>query len=176
MLKEVTASGRQGNRIAWPSRAVARVTAMIRHWAFFKQSDTSFGTFYPRHYIVAGYSSFEAAHAAERAFTESGVAADDVRAASGDFVVNQLEAHHGANWLQMAESHVVDFVGTEAGFLEDDAELARRGGAFLFLFAPDELRVAQAREVFARHRPAYARRYLRVAIERIVDPRPGNTP
>ncbi len=148
---------------------------MIRHWAFFKQSDTSFGTFYPKHYIVAGYPSFDAAHAAERAFTESGVAADDVRAASGDFVVKQLEAHHGANWMQQSESQVADFIGTEAGFLEEDAELARRGGAFLFVFAPDERRVAHARKVFAQHRPAYARRYLRVAIERIVDPRSGRT-
>jgi len=107
---------------------------MIRHWAFFKQGDTSFGTFYPKHYIVAGYASLEDAEAAEHAFTESGVDVDDVRAASGDFVINQLEAHHEANWLQRAQSHIAEFAGTEAGFLDDDAELARKGGAFLFLF------------------------------------------
>jgi hypothetical protein len=145
--------------------------AMIRHWAFFKKGDTSFGTFYPKHYIVAGYASLKDAEAAEHAFTESGIDADDVRAASGDFVINQLEAHREANWLQRAQAHVVEFAGTEAGFLQDDAELARRGGAFLFLFAPHDHHVAHARTIFARHRPAYARRYLPMAIEHIVEPK-----
>lgn len=146
---------------------------MIRHWAFFKQSDTSFGTFYPKHYIIAGYANLHDARAAEQAFTESGVSAEDVRAAPGDFVINNLEAHREANWLERAERHVVEFAGTEAGFLEDDAELARNGGAFLFLFAPDDSQVAHARKVFAQHRPAYARRYLHIAIERIIDAAPA---
>lgn len=143
---------------------------MIRHWAFFRHGDTSFGTFYPKHYIVAGYTSLAAAEAAEHAFTESGIDADDVRAASGDFVINQLEAHQEANWLQRAQAHVAEFAGTETGFLHDDAELARKGGAFLFLFAPHDGHVAHARSIFARHRPSYARRYLQVAIERIIEP------
>ena len=146
---------------------------MIRHWAFFKQSDTSFGTFYPKHYIVAGYPSLQDAQEAELAFTESGVGAENVRAATGDFVVNHLEAHREANWLQRAEARIAEFVGREKGFLKDDAELAREGGAFLFLFAPEASHVEHARRVFAQHRPKYARRYLHVAIERIVDP-PSN--
>jgi hypothetical protein len=141
---------------------------MIRHWAFFKQSDTSFGTFYPKHYIVAGYPSLHDAQEAELAFTESGVGADNVRATTGDFVVNHLEAHRGANWLQRAEARIAEFVGREKGFLKDDAELAREGGAFLF--APDASHVEHARKVFEQHRPRYARRYLPVTIERIIDP------
>ena len=145
---------------------------MIRHWAFFKQSDTSFGTFYPKHYIVAGYVDFAAAQAAEAAFSASGVDTEDVRAATGDFVINQLEAHREANWLQRAETHLVEFAGTEMGFLADDAELARNGGAFLFVFAPNDERVALSRKVFEQHRPAYARRYLHIAIERLITPPP----
>lgn len=113
-----------------------REAAMIRHWAFFKQGDLSFGTFYPRHYIVAGYPSLEAAHDAEHAFCAFGVGAHDVRAATGDFVVNQLEAYRDMSWLQRTLSHAVRFAGTESGYLDDDAELAEHGGAFLFLFAP----------------------------------------
>jgi hypothetical protein len=148
----------------------ARAIAMIRHWAFFKQGDTSFGTFYPRHYIVAGYPSLEDAQAAELAFTEAGISGDDVRAAPGDFVINQLEAHREANWLERAQAHIAEFAGTEAGFLENDADLARSGGAFLFLYAPDSRRVQDARAIFAQHQPAYARRYLHVAIERLIEP------
>jgi len=143
---------------------------MIRHWAFFKQSDTSFGTFYPKHYIVAGYPSFDEARAAESAFTESGVDATDVRATTGDFVVNHLEAHHDANWLERAQAHMAEFAGTEADLLKGDAELAHNGGAFLFVFAPRDSHVNNARKVFARHRPSYARRYLQIAIEHIIEP------
>lgn len=142
---------------------------MIRHWAFFRQSDTSFGTFYPKHYIVAGYRSFDEAQAAENAFTESGVDAEDVRAATGDFVVNQLEAHQDANMLERAEMHVAEFAGTETGFLNEDAALAHSGGAFLFVYAPDDDHLQRARSVFQRHRPKYARRYLQIAIERLIE-------
>jgi hypothetical protein len=143
---------------------------MIRHWAFFRQSDTSFGTFYPKHYIVAGYPSFEAAQAAENAFTTAGTSGNDVRAATGDFVVNQLEAHREANWMERAQAHVAQFAGTETGYLQTDAELARSGGAFLFFYAPDDDHVRKARSVFATYRPTFARRYLRGAIERLIDP------
>lgn len=144
---------------------------MIRHWAFFKQSGTAFGVFYPTHYIVAGYPSMRAAHAAELAFTESGVEAEDVRATAGDFVVNRLEAHRSASlWLQRAGKRSTEFASIETKCLDDDTELARHGGAFLFVFAPDDRRVDHARALFVQHRPAYARRYLPGTIERIVDP------
>lgn len=144
---------------------------MIRHWAFFKQSGTAFGVFYPTHYIVAGYPSMRAAQAAELAFTESGVEAEDVRATAGDFVVNQLEAHRRAShWLRRAGTHDTGFASIETKCLDDDTELARQGGAFLFVFAPDDRHVDHARKLFGQHRPAYARRYLPGSIERIVDP------
>lgn len=110
---------------------------MIRHWAFLKQGDTSFGTFHPKHCIVAGYPSLHHAQEAGHAFTESGAGAENVRAASGDFVVNQLEAHREANRPQRAEAQIAEFAGRESGFLRDDAELARNGGAFLSPFAPE---------------------------------------
>lgn len=149
---------------------------MIRHWAFFRQGDTSVGTFYPKHYIVAGYPDFDAAQAAEDAFTASGTSGNDVRAATGDFVINQLEAHHEAGSEQSTAAVPTRLNSIESGFLETDAELARHGGAFLFVYAPDDERVKQARTVFAQHRPTYARRYLQVAIERLIDPpKPSTT-
>ena len=142
---------------------------MTRHWAFFKEGDTSFGIFYPRYYIVAGYRTIADAEAAEAAFRQEGSAAEDVRAATGEFVVGQLEARHGASWLERMEARLVEFAGTETGYIREDADLARDGGAFLFVYAPDDARLAQARRVFAKIGPKYARRYLGVAIERIVE-------
>lgn len=143
---------------------------MIRHWAFFRDSDALSGAFYPCNYIVAGYPSLARAHAAEAAFNEAGVAADDVRAASGDFVVNQLEAHRSAHRTQRAPARTPRHAVTEMDFLDRDAALARRDGAFLFVYAPQDADVAQARAVLARHPPLYARRYVQAGIERIVEP------
>ena len=98
---------------------------MIRHWAFFKQSDAPFGTFYPTYYIVAGYPSMRDAQAAEQAFTEAGVSAENVRAATGDFVINRLEAHRkAARWRQRMLHQDTGFAGLETRILEGDAELA----------------------------------------------------
>jgi hypothetical protein len=67
------------------------------------------------------------------------------------------------------EQRLVEFAGTETGYIREDADLARDGGAFLFVYAPDDARANQARRVFAKIGPAYARRYLPVAIERMVE-------
>jgi hypothetical protein len=142
---------------------------MTRQWDFFKEGDTSFGVFYPVHYIVAGYANLADAEAAAAAFRKNGTPAEDVQAFDGDVVARQLESRHGDNWLEHMESKLVEFVGTETGFVREDAYLAQRGGAFLFAYAPDDGRMAAARRVFAQHGPKYARRYLKVAIERIVE-------
>jgi hypothetical protein len=142
---------------------------MNSHWGFFKDGDTSLGTFYPRHYIVAGFSNLADAQAAEAAFRDAGTPPEDVRAADGDFVAGQLEARHGANWLERMEQRLVEFAGTESAYVHEDADLARSGGAFLFVYAPDDARAKTARRVFAQNHPAFARRYLDVAIEHIVE-------
>lgn len=142
---------------------------MNSHWGFFKDGDTSLGTFYPRHYIIAGYRNIADAQAAEAAFRRAGTPSEEVRAATGEFVTGQLESRHGANWLERMEQRLVEFAGTETGYIREDADLARDGGAFLFVYAPDDARANQARRVFAQTHPAFARRYLDVAIERMVE-------
>lgn len=141
---------------------------MERQWDFFKKGETSLGVFYPLHYIVAGYDSLEDAHAAELAFRESGVAAEDVRAATGKFVAGQLETRPDRNLWNKFENEVVKFAGTEKGYTTEDKQHAAKGGAFLFVFAPNDEDAAHAKTVFAEHPPVFARRYLRVAIEQIV--------
>lgn len=141
---------------------------MTDHQEFFKEGDTSLGTFYPTHYIVAGYHNMADAKAAAMACEKNGFASDDVRALEGSFVTEQMESREGANWLERMEQQLAKFAGTETGYVREDAELARSGGAFLFVYAPDDEQVAMARRVFAQHGPAYARRYLKIAIEIIV--------
>lgn len=135
---------------------------------FFKEGDTSLGTFYPTHYIVAGYHSLADAKAAAAAFQKDGFPDEDVRAVDGSFVMQRMEDREDANWLQKMQQQLVEFAGTEQGYVREDAELARSGGAFVFVYAPDDESRDRANRVFAQHGPAYARRYLNIAIEEIV--------
>ncbi|MBS0431582.1 MAG: hypothetical protein JSS21_04150 [Proteobacteria bacterium] len=140
---------------------------MPEQWPLFKEGDRELGIFYPYHYIVAGYSNMAEAQAAEAACRKAGFADEDVRAVSGEFMM-KLESREEAGWLDRTKAKLAEFMGTEAAFLHEDAELARGGGAFLFIHAPDDSSVDRARRVFSMHGPRYARRYLEIAIEHIV--------
>lgn len=143
---------------------------MKSHWEFFKESDHSFGLFYPRHYIVAGFDCIEAAIAAERELRLQGFAEDDVKSATGSFVVDQLESLDDASFLDKLKMQISKAVGTEAGYIDDDLKLARRGGAFLFVYAPGDDDCRRAMAVLELQRPEFARRYLPMAIERLIYP------
>jgi hypothetical protein len=136
---------------------------------FFKKGGTSLATFYPTHYIVAAYPTRADADAAAKACRKNGFADDDVRVLDGDFVLGRIEAREeDANWIERVKRQLAQFAGTESDFVDEDAAFAQTGGAFLYAYAPDDEAVERARRVFARHGPVYARRYLRLAIEIIV--------
>jgi hypothetical protein len=141
---------------------------MEQQWDFFKKSETSMGVFYPLHYIIAGYDSMDQAEAAEAAFRESGVAAEDVRAAPGEFVAAQLESRSDRNAMDKLNNELVKIFGTEKGYTTEDKQHADDGGAFLFVYAPNDEDAANAKKMFAKTPPVFARRYLRIAIEQIV--------
>jgi hypothetical protein len=143
---------------------------MGRHWDFFKESDRSWGVFYPRNYIVAGYGSITRAEEVRHALLGAGFAADDVAAATGEFVVRQLEGEGDPGWLERIQREVASAVGTELGYIEDDLAHARQGGAFLFVYTPEDGDVTRARAVIDDSDPVHARRYLALGIERFEYP------
>ncbi len=143
---------------------------MKRHWEFFKEGDHSFGMFYPRHYIVAGFENHALAEAAERDLLRQGFGDEDVRAATGDFVAHELESMDDASFLDKLKIQISKAVGTEAGYIEDDLELARQGGGFLFVYVPTDEDCARAMATLEPLYPVFARRYLPMAIERLIYP------
>lgn len=143
---------------------------MKHRWDFFKESDSSFGVFYPLHYVVAGFDTEDHANRTADSFRDGGFADDDVTTASGDYVTRKIESQDGANWLDRMKSKVSDFIGTETGFIDDDLKLARRGGAFLFAYTPDHASRDRALELLRRAHPIFARRYLHAGVERLLYP------
>ena len=51
--------------------------------------------------------------------------------------------------------------------------LARRNGAFLFVHTPEDEPARRIEDIIARCDPVYARRYLPMAIERLIEPPPN---
>lgn len=143
---------------------------MKTHWEFFKEGDHSFGMFYPRHYIVAGFTSHAEALATETALRAAGFGTDDVRSATGEFVANELESMDDASFLDKLKIQISKAVGTEAGYIDDDLELARSGGAFVFVYTPTDDDSSRAMSVIEPLQPVFARRYLPMAIERLIYP------
>lgn len=143
---------------------------MQEHWKFLKESDHSLGLFYPLHYTIAAFDTIERAELAREHFLANGFHVDDVAAASGPFVINHLESGKGAHWFSRLEAEIAKVIGTEAGFLDDDMHVARRGGAFLFVYTPTHELAEQARALIRRVHPVFARRYHRMGIENIQYP------
>jgi hypothetical protein len=149
---------------------------MGKHWEFFKESDRSWGVFYPRNYIVAGYGSLDRAEQVRDALRAAGFDDDEVAAASGEFVANELETDRDPGWLDRMRQEIASAVGTELGYVEDDLRHARQGGAFLFVYAPDDEAVLRARAVIDASQPVHARRYLPLGIERYTYPPQSELP
>jgi hypothetical protein len=143
---------------------------MKHRWDFFKEADSSFGLFYPMHYVVAGFDTYERAQHVARACREGGFAEDDVAAASGNYIVNHVESQREAGWVDRVMAGISRIIGTEAGYIEDDIKLARRGGSFVFIYMPDHDRAERASALLRRLHPIFARRYQNTGVVRLMYP------
>lgn len=141
-----------------------------QRWSFFKDGDTSFGMFYPRHYTLAGFAAPEAAERAAEALRAAGFSGDDVRVVSGDFLIRELESQDHPGWLERIKARISEFIGTETYFIDQDIDLAKNGGAFVFVYTPNDPDEDKAETVLRQEQPKFARRYLDMAIERIIEP------
>lgn len=141
-----------------------------QRWDFFKEGDTSYGVFYPEHYTVAAFKDRLSANTAADAAVSAGFSSDDVRAVDGDFMANQLESQKDASFLDRAKAKVAEMAGTETKFIDLDLEHARRGASFLFIYTPEEEDGPKVEKLLRDKDALYARRYLPMAIERLIEP------
>lgn len=148
---------------------------MKEHWDFLKESDTEFGLFYPLHYTVAAFNDMTQAEEARDRFRADGFDDDDVATLPGSFLVDQLETQEGDDWFRKLRAGIGKAIGTEASYLDDDMQLAQRGGAFLFVYTPDEKVAGQVRTLIESVQPVFARRYHHAGIERISHPSQSST-
>lgn len=148
---------------------------MKKRWEFFKESDSSFGLFYPVHYVVAGFDTMAHAEQAEQALRDAGFAEDEVASAEGRFVVNHVESQDEANWLDKVRAEIARAIGTEANYIDEDMKLARRDGAFVFVHAKEHDTVHKVEDILNHHHPLYARYYQHAGVEHLIKPNQVST-
>ncbi len=141
------------------------------NWNFLRDGDESFGMFYPRHYTLAGFADQATAAKAARALADAGYSDTDVHLVRGEELVQKIEKMEAENgWLDRVKASISEFIGTETYFIDHDITMARKGGAFLLVYTPDEEDGDRVSAVLRGNDAQYARRYLNMAIERLIEP------
>jgi hypothetical protein len=133
---------------------------------FFRGSDTQFGIFYPKNYLVAIFDSFSIASEAQRTLMAARFTAAEVLAVPGQDIVQHAQENFEKKGLwgaMMAE--VSRAIGTEASFADQDLEKAREGAAFLVVHAPTEDKKQAAWQSIAPLRPSVTKHFSNGGIE-----------
>jgi hypothetical protein len=138
-------------------------------WNFFNVSDTSFGVFYPKRFIIAIFPSFDSAKGAEAVLWGAGFTSDEVLAAPGVEVLQFFEELRllAGLWGALMDA-LSRALGTEAAFVAKDAERAREGAGFLAVYDPLEAECSLLRELVAPFGPISMRRYAAGGIETLL--------
>lgn len=136
---------------------------------FFGVSDTSFGIFYPKRFIVASLPSFDSAKCAERALRDAGFTSDEVVTATGVEILQFFEVLRlrAGLWGGLMEALSLA-LGTEATFVVQDSEQARAGAAFLAIYDPREAETEHICKLVAPWHPISMRRYATGSIETLI--------
>jgi hypothetical protein len=146
----------------------ALVIAISRLSTFFHGSDTQFGIFYPKHYLLAVFPNLLDAYQAKKKLVDSGERKEDSIAVAGEEVVYFAQEYlwkeglWGALMTQLSRA-----IGTEAVYADKDLEMAKEGAAFLAVHCPTEDTKIAAWKCLERACPMVARYYSFGGIEHL---------
>jgi hypothetical protein len=100
--------------------------------SFFKESTTSLGLFYPKHYVIATFPKYSSAQTAGQTLRDAGFREDDVMVATGDEVLGFFKHfREDAGLWGIVMRPISRFFGTEATFADQDIVHAHEGAGLL---------------------------------------------
>lgn len=137
--------------------------------SFFKESDSSLGVFYPTHYIIATFLTFEKAQEAAQALRRAGYAQDEILAIPGEEVLTFFEdfrAHSGL-WAG-AMTMLSRAFGTEQVFADHDVENARAGAGFLAVHSKEQAETNRIRALLEPFGPRAMHWYESGGVEALI--------
>jgi hypothetical protein len=137
--------------------------------AFFAESVTSLGVFYPTNYILCIFPSFEAAKEAHRTLKEAGFGSDEIHAADGAELlafVDRLRSECGITGEFMTRFSRA--LGTEATFVDNDVRWAEAGAGFVAILCRTEPESEHITQLVTQLHPIEMQWYLPGGIRSLV--------
>ena len=121
---------------------------------FFHKADSALGVFYPTHYIIATFTTFEAAEQAAQALRGAGFSENEVLAIPGAGLLEFFsEFRSNAGLWAGVMTMLSRAFGTEQVFADDDQELAHKGAGFLAVHSPTEAGTCRIEGMIKRFEP-----------------------
>jgi hypothetical protein len=121
---------------------------------FFKESDSSLGVFYPKHYIIAAFPSFAKTKEASQALRKAGFSEDEVLAIPSAEILRYFEEFRANSGLWAGVMTMLSRAfGTEQMYADDDVHQAQGGAGFLAIHSPDEAQTARIKALLAPFEP-----------------------
>lgn len=131
----------------------------------FKDGASSFGSFYPKHYVLAVFADDAAATRAADALRSAGFAADDVVQVPGaEFVEHARDARAGQGALTRLREKWSRLYTDDADASQRLVDLAGQGAAFVLAYAPDDAASTRAAAAVQGMQPAVLRYYGGLAV------------
>jgi hypothetical protein len=113
---------------------------------FFKESQSTLGVFYPKHYIIASFPSFATTQEAAQALRRAGFPDDELLAIPGSEILKYFGEFRSDSGLWAGVMTMLSRAfGTEQAFADADADFAREGAGFLAIHCPDEAQATRIR-------------------------------
>ncbi|MEO7996325.1 MAG: hypothetical protein ABI852_02710 [Gemmatimonadaceae bacterium] len=125
-----------------------------------KDGAQSFGSFFPKNYVLAVFSSDADAARADEALRAAGFASDDVIVTAGHDVVDfDTAAHSEQGLLSRLGEKWSRLYTDEAQDAEAIINLARAGSAFVLAYAPEDEQTTHATNALKPLHPTVLRKY-----------------
>ena len=125
-----------------------------------KDGEQSFGSFFPKNYVLAVFADAAAAEEAGAALATAGFSADEIIVAAGADVANHhadvqanqgLFAKLGEKWSRLYTDEAAD--------ADALMEIARNGATFVLAYAPDDAKTELATQAVRPFSPNIFRKY-----------------
>ena len=142
---------------------------LLKSTTLFEGSETSFGVFYPKKYIIVTFPSLENALSAKSKLRTAGVRSGEVQAVSGEEMLAFFhDLHVRTGLLGDLMTEFSRLIGTEASFFDRDVWEARHGAGFLAVPCLSELEANRIRELLTPFDPSAMQWYRMGAVWSLV--------
>ena len=136
---------------------------------FFKESDSTLGVFYPKHYIIATFPTWALTLEAAQAMRAAGFSDDEVLAIPASEILKYFEEFRANSGLWAGVMSMLSRAfGTEQVFADDHIHSAQEGRGFLAIYSPEQACTRRVQALLTPFEPEAMHWYQAGGVETLV--------